>query len=620
MGSKFRKVVVLGLDGLEPRIAEPLAASGDLPNLAALQRRGGYRRIATTSPAQTPVAWSTVATGTNPGGHGIFDFIRRNPATYLPDLALNTYERKNAFTPPKAVNLRRGVPVWDLLAKADVPATILRFPCTYPADPLHGRMLSGMGVPDLRGGLGTGTFYTTAEGLHPGEGEQIVTIRPDGDTVATHLIGPRNPRDRSDVRAEMTLHIDRNRGQATLKCPSASPREITIKVGAWSDWLKVSFKVGMLQAVKGIVRFHLVRLDPDVALYASPVNFDPSAPLFPISEPPGFAAELAEDLGPFYTTGMVEDHAALANGRIDESAFLDQCAEVWDEREAMMLRELERFDAGLFYCLFDTTDRVQHLFWRFREPDHPANRGRSTADEFRHAIEETYRRADRAVGEALRTLSDDTLVLVLSDHGFGSFRRCVDLNAWLLENGLLHLQPGRRPGEEAGSMLTGIDWSRTQAYAVGLGGIYLNLQGRERDGIVSNDDAPAIRRAIADGLAGLNDATTGETAIRAVPERSALYHGPYADEGPDLVVHCNRGYRVSWSTSLGGVARSIFEDNVNAWAGDHIVDPSLVPGVLFASHPLAEGSATSLLDLAPTILDALGAPPSPAHEGSSRLL
>lgn len=618
MGSKFRRVAILGLDGLEPKIAEPMAAAGELPNLAALQQRGGYQRIATTSPAQTPVAWSSVATGVNPGGHGIFDFIRRDPATYLPDLALNTYERKNAFTPPRAVNLRRGVPVWDLLARADLPATVLRFPCTYPADPLKGRMLSGMGVPDLRGGLGTGTFYTTAEGLRPGEGEQIVSIREDGNTVTTHLIGPRNPRDRSDVRAEMTLHVDRDRGQVVLKCPAAAPREIVLKPGAWSDWLRVTFKVGVLQAVKGIVRFRLVRLGPDVALYASPVNFDPSAPLFPISEPPGFAAELAEDLGPYYTTGMVEDHAALSNGRIDEAAFLDQCAEVWDEREAMMLRELERFDSGLFYCLFDTTDRVQHLFWRFREPDHPANQGRSTSPAYRHVIEETYRRADAAVGSALKLLGDDTLVLVLSDHGFGSFRRCLDLNAWLLEQGLLHLKDGRKPGEEAGSMLTGIDWSRTRAYAVGLGGIYLNLQGRERDGIVSADDAPALCRTISEGLTGLVDPATGESAVRAVPDREALYRGPFAAEGPDLVVHCNRAYRVSWSTSLGGVAPAVFEDNTNAWAGDHIIDPALVPGVLFSSHPLT-GSAASLLDLAPTILDALGAPPSPAHEGSTRL-
>jgi predicted AlkP superfamily phosphohydrolase/phosphomutase len=620
MASNFAKVLVLGLDGLEPTIAESMIAAGQLPHLAGLRQRGSYTRVRTTSPAQTPVAWSSVATGTNPGGHGIFDFLRRDPTTYLPDLSLNRYEQKNAFTAPKAVNLRRGTPVWERLTRADVPSTILRFPCTYPPDPVRGRMLAGMGVPDLRGGLGTGTFYTSAQGVQPGESEQVVTLpcnSLDG-SIRTHLVGPRNPRDRADLRLDITLRIDRGAGRLVLSCPAATPRDLELRPGSWSEWLKVSFKLGLLQGVKGLVRFHLVRLEPEVELYASPINFDPESPPFPISAPTEFARELLEDLGPYYTTGMVEDHAALSNGRIDESAFLSQCAEVWDEREAMMLRELERFDSGLFYCLFDTTDRVQHLFWRFRELDHPANRGRKGNGEYAKVIEETYRRADAAVGAALEGVDDRTLVLVLSDHGFGSFRRCVDLNSWLYAQGLLGLKDGRRPGHEAGDLLQGIDWSRTQAYAVGLGGIYLNLRGREAQGIVVPEDAESLKQAIARSLSGQTDPETGEVAVRDVLPREIAYHGPYVTESPDLVVHCGRGYRVSWSTSLGGVAANVFEDNTNAWAGDHIVDPTLVPGVLFSSHPLTRPEP-HLVDLAPTILEALGVPKGAAMEGSSLL-
>jgi predicted AlkP superfamily phosphohydrolase/phosphomutase len=610
-------VIVIGLDGLEPKVVEPMLAAGELPNLARLRAQGGFARVATTSPAQTPVAWSSFATGTNPGGHGIFDFIRRDPKTYLPDIALNRYEQKNAFTPPRAVNLRRGTPVWELLSEAGIPSTVLRCPCSYPPDPIRGRMLSGMGVPDLRGGLGTGTFYSSAEGVAPRESESVVPLRADATgTIATHLIGPRNPRDRSDLRFDVTLDPDPAGGRVLLRS-SGTPRELEIRQGQWSGWLGVKFKLGLLQSVRGIVRFYLVRTEPDLELYASPIQFDPESPLFPISAPPEYARDLADRIGTFHTAGMIEDHTGLSNERFGEDAFLDQCAGVWREREAMMLHELGRFDAGLFYCLFDTPDRVQHMLWRFREPDHPANRGRTPSPALAQVIEDQYRRGDAALGKALEFADDRTLVIALSDHGFGSFRRGVHLNSWLHQNGLLALRPGVRPGAEAGDLLRSVDWGRTKAYALGLSGIYLNLAGREAQGIVAPAEAEPLKAAIARGLRGLEDPGRG-VAIRGVRPREELYSGPYAHESPDLMVHCAEGYRISWGSSMGGIPEGLFEDNVKKWGGDHIVDPALVPGVLFMSRPF-RGAGARLVDLAPTILAALGVPKGPAMEGSSLL-
>ncbi|HEX8203674.1 MAG TPA: alkaline phosphatase family protein, partial [Isosphaeraceae bacterium] len=494
---------MIGLDGLEPKVVEPMLAAGALPNLARLRAQGGYARVATTCPAQTPVAWSTFATGTNPGGHGIFDFIRRDPRTYLPDIALNRYEQKNAFTPPRAVNLRRGTPVWQRLSEAGIPATVLRCPCSYPPDPVRGRMLSGMGVPDLRGGLGTGTFYSTSEGVTPRESESVARLRADAaGQFATHLIGPRNPRDRSDLHFDVTLAPDPAGGRVLLRS-AGTPRELELRTGRWSDWLGVKFKVGLLQSVRGIVRFLLVRLEPELEIYASPIHFDPDGPLFPISSPPEYARDLAGQIGTFHTAGMIEDHAGLSNERFGADAFLAQCDDVWREREAMMLHELGRREAGLFYCLFDTPDRVQHMFWRFREPDHPAHRGTPPPAEFAGVIEEQYRRCDDVVGKSLEFADADTLVIALSDHGFGSFRRGVHLNSWLHEHGLLALRPGIRPGAEAGDLLRGVDWGRTKAYALGLSGIYLNLEGREAQGIVTPAEAEALQAAIARGLRGL---------------------------------------------------------------------------------------------------------------------
>jgi predicted AlkP superfamily phosphohydrolase/phosphomutase len=611
----YGKVIVIGLDGLEPSLVEPMLARGELPHLARLRDAGGYARCGTTIPAQTPVAWSTFATGVNPGAHGIYDFIRRDPATYLPDLALNRYEQRSAFLPPKAVNLRRGTAVWELLSAAGVPSTVIRCPCTYPPDDIRGRMLSGMGVPDLRGGFGTATFYTARDGVAPRESEQVIGLAPDAHGVArTHLIGPRNPRTGADTTADLTVVLDAARRAVTVRA-AGEAAALEVREGEWSDWLRVRFKLGMLQSVSGVVRFLLVRSAPALELYASPINFDPGSPMFPISHPGDYAAELQREVGTFYTTGMVEDHAGLSNGRFDESAYLDQCERVLREREHMLLFELGRLTDGLLFCLFDTPDRLQHMFWRFREPGHPANGDRGGAARWARAIEEHYRACDAIVGRAMAHADDRTLCIALSDHGFGSFRRGVHLNTWLHEHGFLALERGAEPGA-AGELLRSVDWGRTKAYAVGLGSVYLNLAAREAHGSVRPDEAAAVQRAIAGELTGLVDRDRGALAVRRVVTREQAYRGAYAAEAPDLVVCFAAGYRASWATALGGVPRGQFEDNVKAWGGDHIVDPLLVPGVLFMNRPFAPDGA-SLLDLAPTILAALGVPKGAAMEGRS---
>lgn len=613
----LKKVIVIGLDGLEPTIVEAMLAAGELPHLARLKAQGSYSRLRTTYPAQTPVAWSTFATGVNPGGHGIFDFIGRDPKTHSPTLALSRYEQKNAFLPPKAVNPRGGTPVWDVLSKAGIASTVLRCPCTYPPDNIRGRMLAGVGVPDLRGGLGTSTFYVSRRTAEAQEGENVVPVDIDADgTIATYLVGPRNPRTRSDFRVDITLHLEPQAGWLTLRSPG-QPKTLEVREGEWSDWLRVKFKIGPLQSVSGMLRFYLVQLAPVFELYASPINFDPDAPLFPISSPPEYVRDLAGKLGPFHTLGMAEDDTGLKNNRFDEEAYLKQCEGVLREREAMLLHELARLSDGFLFCLFDTPDRLQHMFWRFREPHHPANNGDVTAD-MRRVIEEHYRACDAIVGKAMRYADDQTLFIVLSDHGMNSFQRGIHLNTWLHDNGLLALRDGVTPGPAAGDFFQHVDWGRTQAYALGLGGIYINQKGREERGIVAPDAAPRVQDAIIRGLTGLRDPARGQIAVRSVMTRQQLYSGPYAHLSPDLLVNCATGYRASWGTPLGGVPDGVFEDNIKKWGGDHCIDPHLVPGVLFMSRP-TPAAQPQLADLAPTILAALGVPKAPAMEGEPLL-
>lgn len=617
----MRRVIVIGLDGLEPSLVDKYTSEGDLPNFRRLQELGGYSRLKTTTPAQTPVAWSTFATGTNPGGHGIYDFLRRDPHTYLPMLGLNRYEQKNAFTPPQAVNLRRGKALWEVLSEAGVPSVVIRCPCTYPPEPIQGKILAGVGVPDLRGGLGTPALYCSRPVQAADFNEKVFQVQPGDGAFSFQLVGPPQPRGGADLSASMRAQVDPAAGLLRLSLVG-SAAQLEVALGKWSDWLKVSFKSGLLPAVHGMVRFYLKSLSPDFELYASPVNFDPQAPLFPISAPAGYAAELENRLGTFHTTGMAEDHDGLINGRFDEAAFLEQCSLVMRDRRRMMFSELDRFSEGFFFCLYDTPDRLQHMFWRFLEPDHPANRPDELAGEAARrmpgVIREHYIHLDAIVGKVLERLDPETLLVVLSDHGMNSFRRGLNLNTWLYENGFLSLKNASQPGDDHPDFYQGVDWSRTQAYALGLGCIYLNLAGRESQGIVTAAEAGRIMAGIQKGLVSLRDEQAGKLPVRSVVTREQVYAGPYAGESPDLLVNFSPGYRVSWGTPLGGVPHGLFEDNLRRWGGDHVIDPDCVPGVLFMNRPFRSQSA-SLVDLAPTILSALNVPKIPAMEGNSLL-
>jgi predicted AlkP superfamily phosphohydrolase/phosphomutase len=617
-----RKVIVIGLDGLEPGIVEAMLERRELPNLAKIRAAGSYTRLQTTYPAQTPVAWSSFMTGTNPGGHGIFDFICRDPQTYLPDVALTRFEPpKNMLAQPRVVNRRQGVPLWQLLSKAGIPSTTLRCPCTFPPETLQGRMLAGVGVPDLRGSQSKGTFYTQDRTVTAEENEQLVFLDP-GSEVTTRVIGPRNTKTSppSDTSCEIRVQVDKA-GSKLVIHTGGSPPAIDVPERSWSEWIRFKFKLSMLQSVTGIARFYVRQLLPHVEFYVSAVNFDPAAPMFPISTPGEYAKELSEKVGLFSTLGMAEDHNGLNNGRLDEAAYLQQCELVLGERERTMRFELDRFSEGLFFMLFDTPDRVQHMLWRFRDREHPGFEP-DLSPQLATRIEEHYRRCDALLSPVLEKVDENTLLIVLSDHGFGTFRRAFDTNTWLWQNGLLALKGSHKPGESQGEGFAGVEWSKTYAYAVGLGGIYLNFKGREGGGILEEGtEAERVRQAIQTGLAGFPDAQTKRPAIRSVFRREQLYSGAFVGNSPDLLVNFHRGFRVSWQSAVGGFSHSLLEDNLRRWSGDHIVDPESVPGILFMNcSPRQDDQAQArIIDLAPTILTYLGVAVPGSMEGASLL-
>jgi len=541
-----KKAIFLGFDGLDPAVTERLMAEGKLPNFSRLRAEGGYSRLRTTFPALSPVAWSTFATGVNPAKHNIFDFLNRDLRTYAPELS-------SAKVRPDGVEMRRkSETFWRILGRHSVSSTILRVPITFPPEDFNGRLLSAMCTPDLQGTQGTFSRFTA----------------PLGD-----LAGPPH---------ETIPFVVHN---AVLKIQGQS---IPLRPGQYTPWIRLRFP-----SAHGIVRFLPTN---DGALYATPVQIDPENPALPISHPRYYAMYLAKLLGTFSTLGMAEDTGALNEGAIDQAAFLDQAALIQREREAMFFSALGHTGHGLVACVFDTTDRVQHMC--FGQDD---------------VIERLYRDMDRILGRTLEYVDAKTALFVLSDHGFCAFHRGVNLNSWLRREGYLALVDDTG---ESGDYFEGIDWSRTRAYTFGLGGVYLNLRGREAAGIVDPADADHLRRELAAKLSGLQDGDA--IAINTAWPTSDLYKGPYIGAAPDLIVGYAAGYRASWAAAVGKVTGDVFEDNKKAWCGDHCVDPHLVPGVLFSNRKL-DVNDPGIEDMAPTALRLFGVEPPAWMEGTSVL-
>ena len=496
---RFSRVLVLGIDGLDPNRVGRLLRDGQLPALAKLQDTGRLCKLATSNPAESPVAWSSLATGCNPGKHGVFDFIHRNPSGYIPFLSL----LREAKKPPFAKKADRfGSPLhvpgfWRLTSDAGLPTTVVRWPVTFPAESVNGNFLAGLGVPDVGGRLGKHTFYTTARDVEPDE--KVIQVAWQNDRIVTHLPGPPlgGAASASPLRVKMTVQRT-SRGVAV----SLGSQRHEMQPGLWSGWFNVCFKWGPIQVCDAMVKFQLVSAAPELRLFATPVQIDPKSQILSLTQPASYGAELADEIGQFYTLGLPEDTNAVTDGRYDLDAFLQQVAEINRERRAMFDFELNRFNEGILAFVFDSGDRIQHMFWSVadqRSPSYDADR----ACKYAQVVPDLYRAMDEVLATALDAADEDTAVFVVSDHGFGPFHRAVNLNRWLVENGLMKL---KRSGEGR-SLFADVDWSQTQAYAVGFTSIYLNCAERESGGVVrTKEEADELVRKIVDHLGHLVDA------------------------------------------------------------------------------------------------------------------
>lgn len=678
------RVIIVGFDGADSTYVQKWMNEGKLPNLAKLREEGTYRSLLPTTPAQTPVSWSTFSTGICPGRTGIFDFLRRDPKTYLPLFAafdessapfwlgknnawagagiagllaflialgvLKLVKMKTAIASivalvvavgagiggkiwteknipthrPTVINRRQGIPMWDVAAKAGLKTRVYRIPVTFPApDVPEGHLMSGLGVPDISARIGKPFFFTSELDLsHYGEGGEtnqfsvdVNQLEDNRGTIHTKIVGPPNKLFAKPpyISIPMTIKVadDRESLQITV-----SGQTFTMKPGEWSNWVEFVFPFSDVVKVHGISRFHLFSIKPEIKLYLSPINFDPRSlpPGFKITSPANWAPSLAKQFGPFKTIGWAIDTWGISEGFANEQTFWDDMTFTVAKSRRMFTSFLKD-DDDLLVFYFEFTDRVGHVFWRLMDPQHPAYDPKLAA-KWGDALLRSYEMMDDIVGEAMKAAQQQHAVLiVLSDHGFSTWRRSINYDTWLVQNGYMTLKTGVRTKArnleilfDHGEFWENVDWSKTRAYAMGLGDLYINLKGREAHGIVNpGPEYDQLKKELEAKLVQIVDPKTGEHPVSRVVSRDDVYSAFDPNTIPDLFILNNVGYRVSWQTSLGGVQKDLLEDNKGVWSGDHCsLDPRLVKGIFFYNRKLKTDHQVYVGDIYPTVLDLLG--------------
>ena len=613
--SAGRRVIVLGFDGMDYELTRRFMAEGKLPNLQRLAESGGFSPLTTSIPPQSPVAWSEFITGMDAGGHGIYDFMHRDTITMVPYLSTS-----RSSDPSRTIKLgrwqlplsggtvellRHGTPFWEVLEQNGIPTTVMRMPANFPPSGTASRELSGMGTPDLLGTYGTFSFYTTVPERITADVSGGVVYRAElvDNVLDATLVGPPNPFlvAGNSVRADFKVYADPTRPVAKIVIDD---QEIILQEGEWSEWVTVDFTLlPYVQSLHGIVRFYLKQVHPEFELYVTPINIDPLNPAMPISTPSGFAAELARGTGRFYSQGMPEETSALSSGVFNDEDFLRQATLVAEENRRQYRHVLEHFDDGFLFYYFGNLDLVSHMMWRTMDSTHPAHDPVADAP-YRNVIEELYVEADDIVGETLQSMDDDATLIVMSDHGFTSWTRAFNLNSWLRANGYIAFK--NRSDQVGTGFFENVDWSRTQAYAIGFNSVYINVRGRERVGSVPRQQRRLVLDEIARNLVRFVDPKTGKRAITKVYRRDEVYQDRgHLDIGPDLIVGFARGVRGSDESALGTITREIITDNTGKWSGDHLMDHEAVPGVLFTNRPL-QRAASSLKELGAAVLAEFG--------------
>jgi predicted AlkP superfamily phosphohydrolase/phosphomutase len=565
------KTIILGFDSFDPVIFENLAAQNRLPNLTKLMNSGGYARLEVSSPPQTEVSWTCIATGTDPGGHGIFDFVVRDPASYMPYVSILPMKKSafgETFIPPYTTKT-----FFEEAAEMGYPATALWWPAMFPARPeLPVNTLPGLGTPDIRGQLGVGTLFTTSEEIK--KKTAVAKLEKVGSNLFKGTIrGPVIQAKGGGASATLPVMLE------ILDPDSAridiGGQKLEVRLGEWSDIFEIKFKAGAFFTIHAIGRLILTQLDDEVRFYVLPLQIHPLHSTFHYASTPGFAKTLWKDVGPYLTLGWPQDTTGLEEDCITDDQFIALCETIFDRRKEIFFHLLGKFKEGVLAGIFDDLDRIQHMYFHNRLD----------------VAELWYQKLDTFVGEVQSRLDGKYHFLVLSDHGFSTFNYKVHLNRWLAENGWLVFKDGKTEGT-----LADVDWTESKAYAVGLNSLYLNIAGREGQGSVTIDEIEPLLAEISEKILTWKG-PDGRPVVQKARLKHEIYKGPFSRLGPDILVGYSAGYRASSETGLGRIPREMLEANTSHWGSDHCVDADIVPGVIFANRNFREFGAISYRDI-----------------------
>ena len=622
------RVIVLGIDGMDYSLTARLMAEGQLPNLSALAERGHFGPLETSMPPLSPVAWTNFITGANPGVHGVFDFLRREPAEVRDGFApRDAVCRLPAELPPTDIPftsyvlpaqrrhelVRKTEAFWEPIARRGIPVTIVRVPGNFPASPGPAQVLAGMGTPDIEGGYGRYTYFTDDRG----EWDRTLTggrvvrcqvrdgvVHPtEADGGELRLIGPPNPFAKASPQpsAEVPLEIYVDREARTLAL-RLGEQEVVLKQGEWTPWLKVQFLlVPGLKSAEGIVRFYAKEVAPALRVIATPVNLAPGAQDLASGN---LDRELADAIGPYATAGMPEMTKPLADGVFTAQEYMAQSDLVLAEQQAQFDYLLRRGRSGLLFFYSSSLDLDSHVFWG------PHCAGDGSAESPR--VIDRYRVMDQAVGRAMAALGPRDVLYVMSDHGFGLVEWHFSLVRWLQREGYLAY---KAPLAERSSRCYGdVDWERTRAYPVGFSGLFVNFRGREAVGCVEPRDRESLALELRRKLLSVRDEATGRAVFANVYRPADVYRGPCVDEAPDLVLGYAEGFAPSDESAIGTWSVMTIGPNDTVFTGHHVGDFRLLPGVLFCSRRLSQANAR-LEDVSVTVLKEFGLGATPSMTG-----
>ncbi len=569
------KTVILGFDSFDPTTFERLQRAGRMPNLSKFVDQGGYSRLEVCSPPQTEVSWTSIATGVDPGSHGIFDFVHRDPETYIPYVSIlptKVTALGEQYQPPYTTKT-----FFEEATSMGYPATVLWWPALFPARPeIPVATIPGLGAPDIRGQLGVGIYLTT----HPEEKKKVrvVPLESAGGKKFTAIIEGPNVKSKEGMRPA-TLPVAIEVLDEKTAALTIDKQTIHLSLGEWTPIVELKFAAGFAFNIQAITQIILTEANDQVSVYFLPLQIHPLHSLWMYSTPSSLVKDSWKKTGPFLTLGWPQDTNALEDGCITDEQFIRLCESIFESRKKIYFRLLDNFKEGILAGIFDDLDRVQHMFLRTNQD----------------VVDDWYARLDQFVGEVQARIDKLGLqkyrLLVLSDHGFRVWEQKVHVNRWLVDNGYMALLRETETPE-----LDDVDWEKTRVYALGLNSVYLNIASREGKGVVKPEEIEPLLDEIKAKLLSWKT-SDGKQIISRVLLKHEAFNGPYARLGPDLVLGYAPGFRASSETGLGKSASVSMEANEGHWGADHCIDSQMVPGVIFFNHDIKNMPGISFRDI-----------------------